>query len=386
MYEVNELLNSNEFEKRILPIVLDNAQHIFKPDSRLVYYGYWKTRLEDAEKRLEEFSNIDHMEQVKKNRRIFECLDTFFTKITDMNTLNYDKLKGSGFKPIYDVIYSDVSNEIILSETTNIIDEVDYERIEPGIYLYKDGTTEINIKMTEFFSSRLANAFPGSRGLTWFNDPKIILKRFEILFKSPLIFNKYPGKKENYGTIDPIWWFRGGASMPIENFIKESETKCLIGWDEFEINKIAVYRDVSNYRDFIYVETKEESPIEIDDTETIKNSINNQLSYKAYANQQYSVFRGIPIRPEEHDDGATIINGEIVKLLGESKTRVRFLTPYNFIICAKSSIYNSRESDIIFGDFMNEVLKGRKSEELNDFILTLLELQKNYRDDIDFKF
>src|SRR3712207_6558001 len=42
MYEVIELLNEREFENRILPVVLDNAQSIFKGPTRTVYYDYWQ--------------------------------------------------------------------------------------------------------------------------------------------------------------------------------------------------------------------------------------------------------------------------------------------------------------------------------------------------------
>jgi len=63
------------------------------------------------------------------------------------------------------------------------------------------------------------------------------------------------------GISSPIWWFRGGASMPIKVFEELSDTKCLIGCNEWDIEKIAIYKPPSPYREFVYLRTRAEQPV-----------------------------------------------------------------------------------------------------------------------------
>lgn len=96
-----------------------------------------------------------------------------------------------------------------------------------------------------FFARRLAKAFPGQRGLKWFDDPKKAVERLEIFFKKPIRFKdlKYKdiilyqkGIKNEY-VADPIWWFRGNSNMCIENFKRLSKTKILLDIQELEIKR-----------------------------------------------------------------------------------------------------------------------------------------------------
>ena len=90
---------------------------------------------------------------------------------------------------------------------------------------------------TVLFSHRLASAFPGQRGLQWY-DAKTAVKRLAIVFKQPLEFEPIT---ETEAVRDPFWWFRAGRSMYINHFETLSKTKILLGIDELEINRIAVY-------------------------------------------------------------------------------------------------------------------------------------------------
>ncbi|MDI1354772.1 MAG: hypothetical protein PSX36_07635 [bacterium] len=107
---------------------------------------------------------------------------------------------------------------------------------------------------TVFFSYRLAKAFPGQRGLMWY-EAKTAVERFKILFQEPLRFKS----EGHYGCMpDPIWWFRGGSALFIDKFKVLSKTKVLMGWDELEIKRVAVYISDSYYKCFVYVEAKAE--------------------------------------------------------------------------------------------------------------------------------
>ena len=257
------------------------------------------------------------------------------------------------------------------------------KRIEHGVWQYPNGEYEINVSKSEFFAHRLSDAFPGLRGLVWMTDAKAIVDRLEILLCQPLIFERFPGKREEYGgRAEPMWWFRAGASMYIERFQRLSDVKCLIDYREYVIDKVAVYRDVADYRSFIYVETKAEPTTGVygDRSEYLAE----MKDRGRYAIEQYALYEGIPITTEEHDDGAAIINNKIVKTAGKAISMVRCLTPYNFIICAQSAVYNSNQSDKLFGDFMDDVIKGKDSHTLKDLLPTLLELPREIAHRIDF--
>lgn len=209
---------------------------------------------------------------------------------------------------------------------------------------------------TVFFSYRLASAFPGQRGLKWY-DSKTAVNRLEIVFQDPIDFKA--NINSQYVT-DPIWWFRGHRAMFIKKFKKISKTKILLGHDELEINRIAVYIGDSYYECFIYFEIKGEKQTGLynrtdEDIEETKNR-------RGYDNEEYALFGRKPISREQYDDGATIINGKVVEAFG-AKLRVRYLTNYNFILAAKESPYNSRKFDRESNDYFNKILKAEITPE-----------------------
>jgi hypothetical protein len=76
---------------------------------------------------------------------------------------------------------------------------------------------KITVESTVFLWERLTDAFPGQRGICWYNDPKVIVDRLQIALRDPLRFEMEPTA---YGVmVDPIWWFRDGASPNSTNYI-----------------------------------------------------------------------------------------------------------------------------------------------------------------------
>jgi hypothetical protein len=215
----------------------------------------------------------------------------------------------------------------------------------------------INETSTEFFSYRLSKAFPGDRGIRWY-DGKEAVKRLSIFFNTQLIFKTNPKfqnvRHEDSPVSDPIWWFRGSSSMYIEEFEVLSDTKILVDGTEYEINRIAVNVDNSYYKSYIYVEAKGEDPIGFTNYTTVK--INQQIDYFGYASEQYGLFEIQIVTHPEYEDGSAVINGEIIEI-PDAKSRKRFLSNYNFIITAKQSPYNSTRFQRESKDFFNEILK-----------------------------
>src|SRR5690606_34314396 len=105
----------------------------------------------------------------------------------------------------------------------------------------------INEHSTILFNNRVIEGFPGFYGFKWFDDPKIIVKRFEIVFRDPMSFEP---SENNKLDATPIWWWRGLSALPIMKMRKISETKVLMGNEELEINRVGVFRSSSYYETF----------------------------------------------------------------------------------------------------------------------------------------
>lgn len=225
---------------------------------------------------------------------------------------------------------------------------------------------------TVLFSSRMAKAFPGIRNLTWFNDPSEAIIRLQLLLKKPLEFQNSGYENE----ADPIWWFRGHSASQIFQFKKLKKNKALLNFDQLKIKRIGAYHGDSYFRDFVYVETYGEQQIGLykRTKEDIKQSVDSfGFCWEEYALIKYLYFWKKPIRREDYDDGATIINGKVVNA-DDAELRVRYLSNYNFIISSKGSPYNCQKFDGESKKFFDDILSEKI--EFNEFLEFLLKLHK----------
>lgn len=211
---------------------------------------------------------------------------------------------------------------------------------------------------TTFFQHRFAKAFPGVRGMKEFSDPKICIERLQILLKKPLTDRK---------LTDPIWWFRGLDNLPVESTKTEDDSVFIMNNDRLKIKRIIVYAAPTYYKEFVYVETYAEKPSGVYDiNEQIKTE---HIKQQGYDSEEYAEWNGHVITRAEYDDGAAEINGGVVSLNGEAEIRRRFLTPYNFIICAKFNPINKSEYDDILKKLLDGMLNGNNTiENVIDFI------------------
>jgi tetratricopeptide (TPR) repeat protein len=113
MYEVMELLNSHEFEKRILPVKLDNAKAAFNIKDRMQYYEYWQQEMDEARERLNKHINEDTLEQYRIISDINNKLGSFLKKLTELNVWSYETLKQQNYKPIFDILNIEDKNVLI---------------------------------------------------------------------------------------------------------------------------------------------------------------------------------------------------------------------------------------------------------------------------------
>lgn len=207
---------------------------------------------------------------------------------------------------------------------------------------------------TSLFHQRMSSAFPGTRGITWFNDPKIAIDRLEILLREPLIF-----KARNEFESDPIWWFRGLRAFYIGSFKRLSRKKALMNIDELKVKRIAAFHGDLYFRDFVYVELEAEKQTGL--YNYLQEDIQRQIDSFGFSREEYGLIKNkfgwtTPISQEDYMDGATVRGGK-VKDISNAEYRSRHLSKYNFIIAAKGSPYNSNkfqsDSDLYFSGILN---------------------------------
>lgn len=248
----------------------------------------------------------------------------------------------------YDEINQETDLKIIDEKLKNVEDK---EKLcSNDIAMFNNSTT--------FFNHRFAKAFPGVRGVMEYNDPKECVERLGILLKAPL-----SGKKLN----GPVWWFRGGRNLNIQKFEKITEGKFLLDSDEIKVKRIVVYSASEYYKKFVYVETLPEDITGL--YEYNEQFIEQSKKKYGYYNEEYAVYRGIKIKRAEYDDGAAVINGKVIDLNEEAEIRIRYITPYNFVICAQFNPINNNDYDDKMESLLNGILNGVNSvEELVEFV------------------
>jgi len=205
---------------------------------------------------------------------------------------------------------------------------------------------------TPFFSYRFGKAFPGIRGVKEFTDSKECVDRLQILLKKPLNGKKLGG---------PIWWIRGSGNCDISRFERVTDDKFLMDGDEIKVKRIVAYAAGEYYKKFVYVETypEEETGLYTKDDALVEEWTEKY----GYYYEEYAEYENNKVTRAEYDDGAAVIDGKVVDLNGMAKLRTRYITPYNFIICAHFNPMNSSVYDDMLEKLLNGILKGQNSVE-----------------------
>jgi hypothetical protein len=198
---------------------------------------------------------------------------------------------------------------------------------------------------TEFFARRFARAFPGVRGIQWFDDTAAIRTRLLRLLEPPLTFD--------HAT--PIWWWRDG-NLQIEEFSVQADGRYLMDVTELDIRRIAAVPGRGYWQSFVYIEAAALPPSGVYASNPLgsKRTIETcGYDYEEYAlvDGQHVVTRG------EYDDGAAMIDGDLQDIHHRAELRVRHLTPYNFLIAANGSPINNPMFDQTLADRLDSILK-----------------------------
>lgn len=221
-----------------------------------------------------------------------------------------------------------------------------------------DTLSNLNKDSTVFFQERFSKAFPGVRGVEWFKDPKIAIQRLCLLLENPITF------KDSH----PIWWWRHG-DLHIENFEKIDDVSALMDGQELLIDEIAAVNAGSYYQSFVYVKTKASEKSGL-----YEYTIDDELDRWGYAREEFAVFDGHLINRAEYDDGAAIIDGVPVPTNGNASLRIRYITPYNFLIAPLNSPINNAKFDSTRDEILTKILREEAS--LDDFVEVFMHLPK----------
>jgi hypothetical protein len=199
---------------------------------------------------------------------------------------------------------------------------------------------------TALFAERFAAAFPGVRGTSWHTEPADIAERLRVLLAEPLTFT---------GGGTPIWWWRGG-NLQIERFRKLSDGLFLMNVEELKIVKLAAVTGSTYQRNFVYVETAAMEPTGLYPNRM--KDLDARLRQNGYDYEEYGLYRGeTPVSRAHYDDGAMMIDGRLVDIYQETELRIRYTTPYNFVIAANGSPINNIEFDRPLEELLNLALE-----------------------------
>ena len=183
-----------------------------------------------------------------------------------------------------------------------------------------------------------------------FNNPKECVDRLEILLRNPLNRNKK-------NMIDPIWWLRGSSNNEISSFERLDSERFLVDGKQLKVKKIVVYSSLAYYKKFVYVETSPEEATGLYE-EMTQEQIDYWVEQIGSYYEEYAIFNGHLITRTEYDDGAAVIDGKVIYIENQACIRTRYLTPYNFIICAKWNPLNEAKYDSDVQKILYGILKG----------------------------
>ena len=202
---------------------------------------------------------------------------------------------------------------------------------------------------TVFFAKRFAAAFPGVRGIKWFDDQDDIRQRLQVLLEPPLEFE----------DSTPIWWTRGNANLQISSASIINEILVING-DEMRIRRVAAISPASYKYNFVLLDVAPLPPIGVyEHTEARIAEIAEDQSPFPYYWEEYGIVDGKHlITRGELDDGAAVIDGKLQSVAGRVSYRGRFVTDYNRVICGGGAPIMDPRYDSRLEHHLNAMLRG----------------------------
>ncbi len=202
---------------------------------------------------------------------------------------------------------------------------------------------------TVHFARRFAAAFPGVRGIRWFDDEDDIRQRLERLLEEPLEFED--------GT--PIWWTRGNSNLHVSSAVMVGDT-LVMNDDEMKIRRVAAVNAGAYKYNFVYLDVAPLPPTGIyEHTEARIADLACGEDPLPYYWEEYGVVDGKHlITRSELDDGSAVIDGKLQSISNRVSYRGRHVTNYNCIIAGGGAPILDRSYDERLEGHLNAMLKG----------------------------
>jgi predicted nucleotidyltransferase len=234
-------------------------------------------------------------------------------------------------------------SELILDSAIQLEARAAAVAAEPKRPLLKGEPSTVN------FAKRFAAAFPGVRGIEWFNDADDIRQRLERLLEEPLEF----------GDGTPIWWTRGSANMHISSATMVGDT-LVINDDELKIRRVAAVNPGAYKYMFVYLDVAPLPPTGIyKHTEVRLAEIARGEGPFPYYWEEYGVVDGEHlITRSELDDGSAVIDGKLQSISNRVAYRGRYVSDYNCIIAGGGAPIMNTSYDERLESHLNAMLKG----------------------------
>jgi len=117
MNEVLEIMKLDEYDKKVIPIIIDNI-NISKPEKWIQYYDFWKKKYEELKNELikREIEALTKTnERLKFRRRIYESIDEFLYFLSRHRYFKYEEIIQDSYSKFLEYIgLSEVKNLSIL--------------------------------------------------------------------------------------------------------------------------------------------------------------------------------------------------------------------------------------------------------------------------------
>lgn len=280
--------------------------------------------------------------------------------IADISTDNIGKFPFD-FNHNAIVAFKGPKDKSFKSSLKTALEKIIKEMLYPVLY---DATTV-------FVSRRIAQGFPGVRGLHIYEDKNEINLHLDAFFKSPIVFGDVTDKE---GDCEPIWWFRGGQAEAIGSYERLPNGVILLGWNELKIRKIAVFSDSARYySEYLYIEAEGMPSVYTDHLTAEK--VREIADTMGYCDEEYAVVQesGFPliISRHEYDDGHAEVDGRIIPIHEKAKLRCRYLSPVNFLVAAKFGSFNCNTFCRTSREYFDGLLKGKVSlDQFHEYLMT----------------
>ena len=131
--------------------------------------------------------------------------------------------------------------------------------------------------------------------------------------------------------------------------------------DELQIERVAAVRGSTYQRSFVYVHCGAMEPTGLYRTSSSGRA--SAVEQNGYDYEEYGLVSGkTPVTRSDYDAGLAVIEGKVMDISRVSELRVRYTTPYNFVIAANGSPINNSRFDNILADQLNGALVGDTEE------------------------